>query len=338
MADRISIRDLAKIAGVSRTTVSLALRDSHEISFAVRERVKRLAQEHGYRSHPGVNALMQQVGRGRRVHDEEVIAYIRSGSNPEELAPGPLAIEEGAREEAFRMGYRLEVFWAGYRAEHSVRLARTLYHRGIRGVIWSPMPHPHPPIEFPWEHFVPISCTSSTEVPRLPVVSIHHAKGMALLLDELFRRDFRRIGVMLSRDEDRRQDFGWTLGVDLFRHRGGNGKPVMLVVQSEPTEKSTMVWVKTHKLDALVTTPSLFQEMMFLSGRLALASLDVAQGELGKIGGLYQDMQGIGRHAVRSMSLRLANGVLGLPEQNFSVVTASSFVDGESLHVAPSKK
>ena len=43
MKDRVSIRDLAKSAGVSRTTVSLALRDSHKISLAVRKRIQELA-------------------------------------------------------------------------------------------------------------------------------------------------------------------------------------------------------------------------------------------------------------------------------------------------------
>lgn len=332
MADRISIRDLAKIAGVSRTTVSLALRDNHEISAETRERIQELARIHGYRSHPAVNALMQQVARGKRVHDEEIIALIRSGSDPDENAPGPLSIEAGAREEAFRMGYRLEVFWAGYKAANSLRLAHTLYHRGIRGVIWSPMPHPHPPIEFPWEHFVPISCTSSTDVPRLPVVSIHHAKGMALLLEELQERGFKRAGVMLLHYEDMRQDFGWSQGVDLFRHRGGQYEPSVLMLRKDPVKREVLAWVKAQKLDVVVTTPGLLEKASYLQGKLAMASLDVSDAERGRIGGLYQDMAGIGRHAIRSMSLRLANGVLGLPEQNFSVVTASSFVDGESLH------
>lgn len=64
MPDRISIRDLAELAGVSRTTVSLALRDNSKVAAETREMIQRLAREHDYRSHPAVNALMQQVGRG----------------------------------------------------------------------------------------------------------------------------------------------------------------------------------------------------------------------------------------------------------------------------------
>ena len=44
----ISTRKLAELAGVSQSTVSRCLNDSHEISVATRERVRALAREHGY--------------------------------------------------------------------------------------------------------------------------------------------------------------------------------------------------------------------------------------------------------------------------------------------------
>lgn len=44
-----NINDLAKLAGVSTSTVSRALDNSHLISKATRERVQALAREHGYR-------------------------------------------------------------------------------------------------------------------------------------------------------------------------------------------------------------------------------------------------------------------------------------------------
>ncbi len=44
----ISTRELAKLAGVSQSTVSRCLNDSPEISFETKERVRKLAREHGY--------------------------------------------------------------------------------------------------------------------------------------------------------------------------------------------------------------------------------------------------------------------------------------------------
>lgn len=329
----ISIRDLAKIAGVSRTTISLALRGSHEIGAATRARIVALARQHDYRSHPAVNALMQQVGRRRRVHDEEIIAFIRSGRTPDEKAIGPLEVLEGAQQEAHRLGFRVEVFWAGYGGQHSERLARVLFQRGIRGVIWAAMPYPHPPIRFPWHQFVPIACTLSTDVPNLPVVRISHSKSMALALEKLSLMGAERIGVLLDYDMDHRQDFGWRLGVDLYRHRTRRKNVHCLILRNAPPEKRIRQWVKQKKLDTVIMMHDLFPKTAYLESEIARASLDVARTELGSIGGLYQNMSHIGEHAVRSLASRLYNDIPGLPEQAFHMVVNASFVEGESLRL-----
>ena len=53
----ISIADIARVAGVSHTTVSRALRESPLISLDTRERIQRLAQEMGYTP----NAIAQSL-------------------------------------------------------------------------------------------------------------------------------------------------------------------------------------------------------------------------------------------------------------------------------------
>ena len=335
MPDRISIRDLAKLAGVSVATVSLALRDSHEVAPATREKIQNLARQYNYRSHPAVNTLMQQVRSGRRIHDEEVVAFVRTGTDASETAPGPLELLAGTREEAHRLGYRVEVFWGGPSGANLDQLARVLYHRGIRGVIWAPMPYPHPPIVFPWEHFVPLACTSSTDVPNLPIVCIHHAKGMALMLEELTARGAKRIGVVVGCEEDYRQDYGWITGIDLYRHRGGKTSVTPLILQGPPQEKAIRAWLRKQRLDALVLTEGLYDQFHFLEGEIARASLDIPTLRLGKVGGIYQDMHRIGQQAIRSLSMRLANGILGLPDHSFSLVTQAVFRDGDSLRLLP---
>jgi LacI family transcriptional regulator/LacI family repressor for deo operon, udp, cdd, tsx, nupC, and nupG len=61
MADRVSIKDIAKAADTTHSTVSRALRDSPLISDATRERVKRLAREMGYTP----NAVAQSLQTNR---------------------------------------------------------------------------------------------------------------------------------------------------------------------------------------------------------------------------------------------------------------------------------
>lgn len=331
MSDRITIRELAKLAGVSTATVSLALRDSHEVSPATREKVQALALEHNYRSHPAVSALMQQVRGGKRVYDEETIAFIRTGLDAGENASGPLELLAGAEKEAFRLGYRIEIFWAGYLGAKAEQLGRMLYHRGIRGVIWGPMPYPHPPLVFPWQHFVPIACTNSTDVANLPIVSIHHTKGMSLLLEQLEQRGARSIGFLVSEIEELRHDFAWRGGVDIYHYRGGKAKTQYRTAQKMPSEASMLAWVDEHEMDTLVVSHFFYEQTHFLAERVARASLDIPTTDLGRVGGLYQEMGRIGQHAVRSMSVRLSNSIMGLPENPFSVVTHAVFREGVSL-------
>ncbi len=55
-----TIADIAKIAGVSKSTVSRALSDSPLISLETRERIKKIAQEHQFRIHASAKRLSTQ--------------------------------------------------------------------------------------------------------------------------------------------------------------------------------------------------------------------------------------------------------------------------------------
>lgn len=56
----ITIRDIAKIAGVSHSTVSRSLNDSSEISQKTKERIKKIAQEHNFEFNNNARSLSTQ--------------------------------------------------------------------------------------------------------------------------------------------------------------------------------------------------------------------------------------------------------------------------------------
>ena len=71
--NQIRMVDIAKAAGCSTMTVSLALRGSHEVSEQTRERITKLAKKMRYRPNPYVSALIAQRKHGsqhREVEDE----------------------------------------------------------------------------------------------------------------------------------------------------------------------------------------------------------------------------------------------------------------------------
>jgi len=61
----VSLRDIAEEAGVSRMTVSLALRDTARIPPATRQRVREIADRLGYRPDPRVRRAMAAIAQSR---------------------------------------------------------------------------------------------------------------------------------------------------------------------------------------------------------------------------------------------------------------------------------
>ncbi len=60
---RVTLKDIAAELGVSMATVSRALRNSHEVSDDMKDRVQRLAKELNFRPNPFAQNLRMEVPR-----------------------------------------------------------------------------------------------------------------------------------------------------------------------------------------------------------------------------------------------------------------------------------
>lgn len=326
------------MAGVSRTTVSLSLRDSHKISPAVRQLVQELAAKHKYRSHPMVAALMQQIRTKRAIQDEDVIAFITSDHTEDEWKKSPWVCElwNGAAEEAHKLGFRLECYWAGPRAKNSSKLARVLYNRGIQGLVFAPMPWPHPELDFPWKHFVPMSCTASTGRMELPVVRSNHIYGVQLVLSRLIELGAKSLGIVVTEGDDTRLGRAWSAGIHIF---GLNYPQVHLDYLRLPhfnDFENFAAWYERTRPDTVVSVRLEIVDFLEKLGArpgkdTAFASLDVMTEDLGRTAGLYQDPAYLGRRALQYISKSIYDQSFGLPKHAESLLVEGRFVEGASL-------
>ena len=60
---RVSLKDMAAMLGVSIATVSRALRNSHEVGEDMRRKVQNLAKELNYRPNPFAQSLRKEAPR-----------------------------------------------------------------------------------------------------------------------------------------------------------------------------------------------------------------------------------------------------------------------------------
>jgi DNA-binding LacI/PurR family transcriptional regulator len=143
----VTLRDVAKAAGVGLTTVSLALRDHPKISAATRERVKAVAERMGYRPNPLLTAYQQQVRSRQARKHQATIAWISDYTHPAHWHAAALFKKAQAR--CQDLGYLLdEIHFNGMERpddpEYNVnRFLRVMRARGIFGALLPPLCRPN---------------------------------------------------------------------------------------------------------------------------------------------------------------------------------------------------
>jgi DNA-binding LacI/PurR family transcriptional regulator len=86
-SQRVSLRDVAEKAKVTRMTVSLALRGHPSLPEASRRRIQAIARELGHRRDPVVSDLMSKLRRVTLRSNAEVIAIVTSSVGGDNQPP-----------------------------------------------------------------------------------------------------------------------------------------------------------------------------------------------------------------------------------------------------------
>lgn len=129
--------DVARLAGVSKNTVSLSLKDSPLISEKTKKKILKIAESIGYEKNMIFSRFMSEIKMSGLKRYRETIALINANENSDALKNHPTIPKyvEGIRRAAEREGFAINEFWL-YDPELNGRsLTRVLKTRGIRGGI-----------------------------------------------------------------------------------------------------------------------------------------------------------------------------------------------------------
>jgi len=214
MKQRVSQRDLARLAGVSPMTVSLALRGHPSIPLETRQRISDLAHQHHYRPDPALAALNAYRVSSSKKQFQGVIGWLtyfptRTGWREMIQMEG---YYRGACAKAEQYGYQLEDFWMAEPGLTPTRATQILLARGVRGLIVAPLPKPHSVIHLDWRHFAVVTLGYSLAEPHLHVVMNHQSRNMKHTVHRLFQLGYRRIGLAMPSANDERVDHNYLGG------------------------------------------------------------------------------------------------------------------------------
>lgn len=123
MTKQITIKDIARMASVSHSTVSRALRKSPLVNFKTTERIRKLADEHSYRP--------SWIGRSLVTRETRTIGCVVTSIADPFVGPVVSGIEDAANEHGY------SVFLANSNAdpEREMRVVRSFQERRVDGVL-----------------------------------------------------------------------------------------------------------------------------------------------------------------------------------------------------------
>jgi len=180
----VSIKDIAKAAGVSPSTVSRALGDHPRISDETKEQVRRLAEEMGYTPSLLARSLVTQ--------DTATIGIVITEASDPYLSNLVISIEKTAQEQAYSVLLRSSYFDAARELES----VYAFHGRRVRGIIvvGSQVAGEYVKMQ---DQLPPIALTNCPAYPYS--VSCDNVTGSRQAVEHLCRLGHRRIGYIASR-------------------------------------------------------------------------------------------------------------------------------------------
>ena len=256
-APRPTLRSLALEAGVSPMTVSLALRNSGEVSAVTRLRLQRLAAARGYLPDPTIAKLMHHLRARAPVRFQASICGLMQGWTGIPLGHDNYLtrLERGLRERAASLGFAFSLLDM---ADHPTRgqLQRVLVSRGIEGLVLMPLGQRcdlHRRLD--WDAFSTVSVTPSVTAPRFHGVMPHHFENILRACGELGRAGYRRIGLAITKEWDERVNHRWSGGI-AWQNLFGGTSVVVPFVDPQPgpnlTPATWSAWLVHERPDAVI--------------------------------------------------------------------------------------
>jgi LacI family transcriptional regulator len=253
----VTQQDIARETGLSQTAVSLALRNSPDVSVATIKLVRAAAKRLGYRPDPLVSALMAQRQRRGPGAFRAKIAFVHAFPRRDDCREYAYAggCLRGAQAAAQNRGYLCEPFWLREPGITPQRLSQILWTQNVQGLLIAPLPVDFPLIEIDWKKFAALSLDYSLLRPVLNRVVDDHAFGIERVLVEVARRGYQRPGLVLRASQDVRTHH-IRLGVFIVNcGLHADWHPVAPLILPEDKWDSDLYadWIKREQPDVVLT-------------------------------------------------------------------------------------
>ncbi len=336
-----TLRSLARTLGLSRTTVSDALRGSPRVDPNTAARVRKAAREAGYRRNPLAGALMSELRRSRGTAFRGVLAAVdfNEPDRPDDAARFHRELVLGAETRATELGFKVEKFSVGHAGVSVQRLDSILQSRGIHGVILLPAWDEPDLSNLDWTRFAGIYTDYIIERPALHSVCSDHYRSLLAALQRLAGLGYKQPGLFLQKHQDERLQYRWGAAFRAFQESHPAIKPVPPLVADTVTKDEFCRWFRKHKPDVVLGHNTTAIEWM----ESCDASVPATHGFLclnvimktRPCAGLDLQPRTLGARGTELLIAQLQRNETGIPEWPSTTTIPARWVDGPTLRAAP---
>jgi LacI family transcriptional regulator len=333
---RVTMKMLANELGVSKTTVSFALRDHPSISRQMREKIQKLAQERDYRRDPALSAIAASRWAGVSTLNHGTMAFLYNGNS---MPDGPQRIYyDGALKTAAALGYKMEAFQVDSHPT-ATAVSRILYTRGIRGLVIPPIVNAESKrmMHLEWDKFTAVCCGIGRNRPPLHTVTFDIFEQTRLLWELSYKLGYRRIGGAITKHNPVAPDDYFRIGaslalqqiLDIPQH-----DRIPIYLGEARDGKSIADWYQQHRPEVVIGFNFSTAEHLEAAGvrfpeDAQFVALHVPVGE--RYSGLVREWDEIARVAVQKLAAEIRDNHWGLPDTPQMIQVQPKWNEGSTL-------
>jgi len=331
---RVTVRDVAKVAGVSHSTVSRALQGSPLVRKETRDMLVSLADRMGYRPDPMLSALTAYRSRVQLRKQRDALAFVIGPY----IQNSWRAILQSSHERAERLGFDLQQYiWS--ESLSPARQSEILRSRGIRGIIVGPLNKENQLIELPLRinYFSFVAIGRFISRPLVNTVTPNHYGSVRQAMEKLRSMGYRRIGLALLErlnlhvdDRIRTAYLGYQSNLP-----EPDRIPMCLAHTEECETEQILRWIDREQPDAILSYSHVHDHLVDSGIRIpqdiGFASLNLNREYQGRLAGTNINDQMVGQVAVNLLNSQLLVGDLGEPKVRQTLIVDTFWEDGPTV-------
>ena len=338
--DAPSIQKIADKVGVSKATVSRALRGLPGHKEETRQKIIEAAKELGYESHPILSALMSSVRFKKTSDYSPVIAEVHCQPWQKDLGDNMVSLKENVKAQANKLGYKVEEFHWFDPEMNPKRLLEILWARGIRGVILEYFMEGEVDLsELDFSNFSVVSIGGSSITPRFHRVEVDHYGNLIKSIKTLQRRGYQRFGVMIPKLFEKPSGFKRDAALYSVHNTIPEEHRIPMYQMEEVGNFDGFEeWMEAHKPDCILGVgediPLKLEELGYsIPSKVGYAHLGWHSSYEG-MAGMNPNWGGVGQTAVNLVVDQLNRNEHGKPDHPMWVLIEGDWIDGTSVREA----